>query len=194
MARLPLLALAVALLAGCGTQEPVTKTIPGDFLGYKLVQLPRGYGVRCPAAMRARHSGSGDGASMVVNESGVQLVTAALQFSDAGGAQRAYAATISPQTRQCYADGFVAELVRKYGVHVRRVGTGPSKVASQVGDERSGTRVSVVVAGRRRDVTVSADTAAIRIGSELSLDQVIDLTALGSRVRAPDPRLAEAVS
>jgi hypothetical protein len=194
MARFALLVLAVVLFAGCGADKPVTKTIPGDFLGYKLVQLPRGYGVKCAAAMRARHGGSGDGASMVVNGSGVQLVTAALRFSDAGGARRAYAATISPRTRQCYAAGFVAELVRKYGVKVRRVSTAPSKVASQVGDERSGTRVSVVVAGRRRDVTVSADTAAIRIGSALSIDEAIDLTALGSRVRAPDPGLAEAIS
>jgi hypothetical protein len=61
--------------------------------------------------MRARHDGSGDGASMVVNEGGVQLVTAALRFSDA-----------------------------------------------------------------------------------LSINQVIDLTALGSRVRTPDPGLAEAIS
>jgi hypothetical protein len=194
MARLSLLALALALLAGCGAEKPVTKTIPGDFLGDKLVQLPRGYGVKCEAAMRARHDGSGDGASMLVNEGGVQLVTAALRFSDAGGAQRAYAATISPQTQRCYAAGFAAELSRRYRVKVRRVGTEPSKVTSDIGDEHAGTRVNVVVAGRHGDVTVSADTTAVRLESELSIDQVIDLGALGTRVRVPDPGLAEAVS
>jgi hypothetical protein len=144
--------------------------------------------------MRARHSGSGDGASMVVNESGVQLVVSALRFSDAGEAQRAYAASISPQTRECYADGFAAELIRRYGVKVRRVHTGPSSIASKIGEVHDATRVSVVVAARHGDVTVSAETTAVRIGSALSIDQIIDLTALGSRNRAPDPGLAAAIS
>jgi hypothetical protein len=46
----------------------------------------------------------------------------------------------------------------------------------------------------RFSLVASADTAAIRIGSALSINQVIDLTALGSRVRTPDPGLAEAIS
>jgi hypothetical protein len=184
---------AAVMLAGCGAQKPVTRTVPGLTFG-KLVELPRGYGVKCPAAMQARHSGSGNGASMLVNSAGVQLVTAALRFSDAGAAQRAYAASISPQTQRCYADGFVAELIRRYDVKVRRVQTRPWKVDSRIGDERSGTRVSVVIAGGRRDVTVSAASAAIRIGSALSIEQSIDLTALGSRAGAPDLRLVAALS
>jgi hypothetical protein len=61
MTRSSILAFTAAavMLAGCGEQKPVTRTVPGDFLGYKLAELPRGYGVKCPAAMQARHSGSG---------------------------------------------------------------------------------------------------------------------------------------
>jgi hypothetical protein len=141
--------------------------------------------------MRVRHSGSGDGASMLLGFTGVQLVTAALRFYDAGAARRAYAASTSAETQRCYADGFAAELVRRFHVTVRRVRSGPSPVGSQVGDEQSGTRVSVVIATGRRDVTVSADSIAIRIGSELSVSQVIDISALG---RAPDLQLAAALS
>ena len=196
MTRISILALAAAvvLLAGCSAHKPVIRTVPGDFLGEKLAQLPRGYGIWCAAAMQARHSGSGAGASTLFNAAGLQLVAAALRFADAGAAQTAYAATISPQTRQCYADGFVAELVRRYGVKVRRVETGPSQVASRIGDERSGSRVTVVIALRGRDVRVFADSSAIRIGSALSISQVIDLTALGSSAREPDLELAQALS
>ena len=187
-------AAAVALTAGCGAQKPVTRTIPGDFLGYKLVQLPRGYGIKCPSAMQARQRGSGEGASMLVDADGVQLVTAALRFDDAAAAGRAYAASISPEAQRCFADGFVAELTRRYGVKVRRVRTGPANVDPQIGDERSATRVSVVIAAGRREATLSVDSTAVRIGSALSIDQAIDVTALGRRGGEPDLQLAAAVS
>jgi hypothetical protein len=185
---------AVVLLAGCGAQKPVIRDVPGDFLGNKLAQLPRGYGIRCAAAMQARHSGSGDGASTLFNRAGLQLVTSALRFRDAGTAQLAYAESISPQTQRCYADGFVTELVRRYGVNVRSVSTGPSKIASRLGDQRSGSRVTVVIAAGGRDVRVFADSSSSRIGSALSINQVIDLTALGDLARAPDLQLAQALS
>jgi hypothetical protein len=192
-ASLPACAAALLLLAGCGAQKPVTRDIPGDFLGYKLADLPHGYGIKCPAAMQVRHKGAGDGASTMFNAAGVQLVSGALRFSDAGAAQWAYAATISPQARRCYADGFAAELVRRYHVKVRRVQTGPAKVGSAAGDERSASRVSVVIAAGRGDLTVFADSSAIRSGSALSINQVIDLTALGRAAGAPDLGLAQAL-
>jgi hypothetical protein len=56
MTRSSILAFTAAavMLAGCGEQKPVTRTVPGDFLGDKLAELPRGYGVKCPAAMLGR--------------------------------------------------------------------------------------------------------------------------------------------
>ncbi len=194
--RLFALVAAAAVLAGCGAQKPVEHSIPGDFLGFRRFDLPRGYGVRCADAMQARHGGSGDGATVVVNGDGVQLLTAALRFSDADAAERAYAASISPRARRCYADGFAAELTRRYRVSVRRVETQPWEV-DPIGDERAGTRVTVVLAGRRGDVTVHADTAVIRTGSALSFDQAIDISAaLEGRARAgaPDLQLVAALS
>src|ERR1700742_2050802 len=178
-ASIPAGIAALALLTACSAQKPVVRSVPGDFLGQKLAQLPRGYGIRCPAAMQARHGGAGDGAATLFDPAGRQLVTAALRFRDPGAAQRAGAAPISPEARRCYADGFVAELVRRYGVKVRRVETGPPQLTARLGDAHAGSRVSVVVAGERGDVTVTADSSAIRIGSALSLDQVIDVSALG---------------
>jgi hypothetical protein len=186
MRLLPL--AAVAVLAGCGAQQPVEHRIPGDFTGFdRSFDLPRGYGVRCAAAMSARRSGDGSGVTVLVNRAGIELATAALRFEDAGGARRAYAATISPRSRRCYADGFVAELVRRYHVRVRRVKIGPWHV-DPIGDERAGTRVTVMLAG---GVTVQADTAAIRTGSALSLEQSIDISAAAL---APDLKLVEALS
>jgi hypothetical protein len=183
-----LLAL-IAVLAGCGAQKPVEHKVAGDFTGFdRRFDLPRGYGVRCDAAMRARRSGEGDGATVLVNRDGVQLLTAALRFSDDAAAARAYAASLSAQAGRCYADGFVAELVRRFRVRVVRVKTGPWKV-DPIGDERAGTRVTVVLAG---NVTLHADTAVIRTGSALSLEQAIDISAL--RRPALDLRLVEALS
>jgi hypothetical protein len=194
MTRVSILACAAAamMLAGCGAQEPVARPLPKGFLGQKLAHLPRGYGIKCEAAMQARKSGSG-GAATLINFDGVQQMTSALEFSDVDVARRAYAASISPQTQQCYAEGFGAELVRRYGVKVRRVRTAPWEMDSTVGDERSGTRVSFVIAVGRRDVTVTAESAVVRTGSTLGLNQFIDTTALGRREGTPDLRLAQAL-
>jgi hypothetical protein len=188
--RLFALAAAAAVLAGCGAQKPVEQKVPGGaFSGFsRLFNLPRGYGVRCADAMHARHSGDG-GSAVLVNGDGVQLMTAALRFSDDDAAKRAYAASISPGARDCYARGFVAELVDRYGVHVERVNQGPWKV-DRIGDERSGTRVTVVLQG---NVTVHADTAVVRTGSALSLDQAIDISAARPH-GDPDLKLVEALS
>jgi hypothetical protein len=184
--RLFALAAAVAVLAGCGAQKPVEHKVPGGIGGFsRLFDLPRGYGVRCADAMQARHDGDGDGVSVLVNGDGVQLATAALRFSSTAAAGRAYAASISPRAQRCYADGFVAELAHRYHVHVRRVRTRPWHV-DPIGDERSGTRVSVDLGGR----VVHADTAVIRTGSALSFDQEIDVSALGGT----DLKLVEALS
>jgi hypothetical protein len=187
--RLLALALAAAALAGCGAQKPVEHRVPGGaFSGFsRLFNLPRGYGVRCADAMHARHSGDGDGAAVLVNGDGVQLVTAALRFSDDDAARQAYAATIDPRSRRCYADGFAAELAHRYRVRVRSVRTGPWHV-DKLGDEQAGTRVTVVLAG---NITVHADTAAIRIGSAFYFDQEIDISAAA---QAPDLKLVEALS
>src|SRR3954447_8582263 len=143
MTRVSMLGCAVAavLLVGCGAREPVARPLPKGFFGQGLAQLRRGYGIRCPAAMQARHSGSG-GAATLINVDGVQQMTSALEFADSDAARRACAASISAQTQRCYVDGFGADLVRRYGVKVRRVRTAPWKVDPTVGDERSGTRVS----------------------------------------------------
>src|SRR3954470_21786579 len=143
--------------------------------------------------MRARHSGSG-GAATLINFDGVQQMTSALEFSDADAARRAYAASISSQTQRCYADGVGAELVRRYGVKVLRVRTAPWKLDPTVGDERLGTRVSLVIAVGRRHVTVTVESAVVRIGSTLSISQFIDTTGLGQQEGAPDLRLAQALS
>jgi len=187
MRRLALV-VVVAALAGCGAQKPVEHKIPGDFQGYTRWDLPRGYGIRCADAMSARRGGDGDGASVIVNRGGVQLLTAALRFSDTAAAGRAYAASVSARASRCYADGFAAELARRYRVHVLSVKTAPWHV-DPIGDERSGTRVTVGLAGQ---VTVHADTAVIRTGSALSFDQAIDITGLERP--APDLRLVEALS
>jgi hypothetical protein len=182
------LALAVAaVLAGCGAaQTPVEHKVPGGIAGWdRLFNLPRGYGIRCAEAMSARRSGDGDGAAVLVNRGGIELATAALRFSDDEAARRAYAATIN--ARRCYANGFVAELVRHYRVRVHSVETKPWR-ADRVGDEQDGTRVTVVLAG---NVTVHADTAAIRTGSALYLEQSVDISALA---KAPDLELVEALS
>src|SRR6187397_428376 len=101
--RLLALATAAVALAGCGAaQQPVEHKIPNDAAGSdRLFSLPRGYGVRCAAAMSARRSGDGDGVSVLVSRSGTELATAALRFSDDDAARQAYAATISPQSRRC---------------------------------------------------------------------------------------------
>jgi hypothetical protein len=194
MTRVWMLACAVAavMLAGCGAQEPVARPLPDGFLGQKLAQLPRGYGIKCHAAMQSRHSGSG-GAATLINFDGVQQMTSALEFSDSDAARRAYAASTSAQTRQCYVDGFGAELARRYGAKVRRVRTAPWKIDPTVGDERSGTRVSLVIADGRRDVTVTVESAVVRIGATLSINQFIDTTRLGRREGTPDLRLAQAL-
>jgi hypothetical protein len=195
MTRVSMLACAIAavILAGCGAREPVARPLPKGFLGQKLAQLPRGYGIKCDAAMKARHSGSG-GAATLINFDGVQQMTSALEFSDSDAARRAYTASISSQTQQCYVDGFGAELVRRYGVKVRRVRTAPWKLDPTVGDERSGTRVSLVITVGRRDVTVTVESAVVRTGSTLSINQFIDTTGLGRREGTPDLRLAQALS
>src|SRR3954451_23554579 len=206
--RLIALAAAAAVLAGCAAQKPVEHKVPGGaFTGFnRLFDLPRGYGVRCADAMHARRSGdgaggpvawhprrSGDGgAAVLVNVDGVQLGTAALRFADDAAAERAYVASISPQARRCYADGFVGELVRRYGVRVRRVRTGPWKVDA-IGDERDGSRVTVVLAGAHGDVTVHAQLAVVRIGSAVSLAQEIDISA-ARPPGAPDLRLVQALA
>jgi hypothetical protein len=192
--RLLALAAAAAVLAGCGAvQKPVEHKVPGGaFSGFnRLFDLPRGYGVRCADAMHARRSGDG-GAATLVNVEGVQLVTSALRFSDDAGAERAYVASISPQARRCYADGFAAELARRYRVRVLRVGTKPWKI-DPIGDERDNARASVVLAGAHGDVTVQADTAVIRIGSALYVNQAIDISAASPR-GAPDLRLVQALA
>lgn len=189
--RLLALAAAAAVLAGCGAaQKPVEHKVPGGgFTGFtRLFDLPRGYGVRCADAMHARRGGDG-GAATLVSVDGVQLVTAALRFDDDAGAERAYAASVSPQVRRCYADGFAAELVRRYHVRVRHVQVGPSHV-DRLGDEQAGARVTVVLAG---DVTVHADTAVIRRGSALYLEQAIDISAARPR-GAPDLQLVAALA
>ena len=182
------LAAAAAVLAGCGAQTPVEHKIPNAIGGFgRLFDLPRGYGVRCAEAMSARRSGDGNGVSVLVNGGGVQLATAALRFDDAGAAKRAYAASIGPRAQRCYANGFAAELARRYRVRVRRVETKPWHV-DRIGDEQSGTRVVVSLAG---GATVHADTAVVRTGSALSFDQAIDISAAA---RAPDLRLVAALS
>jgi len=190
--RLLAVATAAVALAGCGAaQQPVEHKIPNDAAGSdRLFSLPRGYGVRCAAAMSARRGGDGDGVSVLVSRSGTELATAALRFSDDDAARQAYAATMSPQSRRCYADGFAAELARRYRVHVRSVRTEPQRVDG-VGDDRAGARVTVMLTGPRGDVTAEADTAVIRLGSVLSLNQSIDVTAAHP---APDLRLVEAIS
>jgi hypothetical protein len=186
--RLLVLAAAAAALAGCGAQEPVEHKVSGDFTGFsRLFDLPRGYGVHCAEAMSARRGGDGSGASVLVNGAGVQLATAALRFDDAAAAHRAYAASIGPQAQRCYAAGFAAELARRYRVRVRRVDTKPWHV-DRIGDEQSGTRVVVSLAG---GASVHADTALIRTGSALSFEQSIDISAAA---RAPDLRLVAALS
>jgi hypothetical protein len=187
------LVAAAVVLAGCAVQKPVEHKVPGGaFTGFsRLFDLPRGYGVRCADAMHARRDGDG-GSAVLVNGDGVQLVTAALRFSGTGAAQRAYAASISRQARSCYADGFVAELVHRYRVRVRRVQIGPWKV-DPIGDERHGTRVTVVLAGADGDIAVHADTAVIRTGSALYFDQDIDISPARPR-GAPDLRLVEALA
>jgi len=191
--RLIALAAAAAVLAGCAAQKPVEHKVPGGaFTGFnRLFDLPRGYGVRCADAMHARRSGDG-GAAVLVNVDGVQLGTAALRFADDAAAERAYVASISPQARRCYADGFVGELVRRYGVRVRRVRTGPWKVDA-IGDERDGSRVTVVLAGAHGDVTVHAQVAVVRIGSAVSVAQEIDISAARPH-GAPDLRLVQALA
>ncbi len=186
------LATAAVALAGCGAaQQPVEHKIPDAVAGSdRLFSLPRGYGVRCAAAMSARRSGDGEGVSVLVGRGGTELATAALRFSDDDAARQAYAATISPQSRRCYADGFAAELAHRYRVHVRSVQTRPQRVDG-VGDERAGTHVTVMLTGPRGDVTANADTAVIRLGSVLSLNQSIDVSAPHP---APDLRLVEALS
>jgi hypothetical protein len=192
MRPLALAAAAAVVLAGCGgTQKPVEHKIPNGIVGYdKLVNLPRGYGIRCAGAMSARRSGNGEGVAVLVNRGGIELATAALTFSDDDAARRAYAATLSPQSRRCYADGFVAELARHYRVHVRSVRTAPRQVDG-AGDEHAGTRVTVILAGPRGDVTVNADTLVFRLGSTLSFNQSIDVSAADL---APDLQLVEALS
>lgn len=192
--RLLALAAAAAVLAGCGAaQKPVEHKVPGGaFSGFtRLFDLPRGYGVRCADAMHARRSGDG-GAATLVSVDGVQLVTSALRFSDDAGAERAYVASISPRARRCYADGFAAELKRRYRVRVLRVETKPWKV-DPIGDERDNARASVVLAGAGGDVTVQADTAVIRVGSALYVNQTIDISAASPR-GAPDLRLVQALA
>jgi hypothetical protein len=191
--RLLAFVAAAVVLAGCGVQKPVEHKVPGGaFTGFsRLFDLPRGYGVRCADAMHARRGGDG-GSAVLVNGDGVQLVTAALRFSDTGAARRAYAASIGTRARSCYADGFAAELVRRYRVRVRRVQIGPWKV-DPIGDERHGTRVTVVLAGADGDITVHADTAVIRTGSALYFDQDIDISPARPR-GAPDLRLVEALA
>src|SRR5262245_33560659 len=170
MHLLVLAAVAVAF-AGCGAAgKPVEHKVPGGIAGFdRLFNLPRGYGVKCPAAMSARRGGDGDGVAVLVNRGGIELATAALRFTGDEAARRADAAAHG--ARLCYANGFVAELVRRYRVHVHSVETRPWHV-DRLGDEQAGTRVTVVLAG---NVTVHADTAAIRTGSALSFEQSIDI-------------------
>jgi hypothetical protein len=52
----------------------------------------------------------------------------------------------------------------------------------------------LVIAVGRRDVTVTVESAVVRIGSTLSINQFIDTTGLGRREGAPDLRLAQALS
>jgi hypothetical protein len=192
--RLFALLTSAVVLAGCGAAKtPVEHKVPGGaFTGFtRLFDLPRGYGVRCADAMHARRSGDG-GAATLVSDEGVQLVTAALRFSDVSGAERAYAASISPQARRCYADGFAAELERRYRVRVRRVETKPWKI-DPIGDERDNARASIVLAGADGDVTVYGDTAVVRIGSALYVNQTIDISAAHPR-GAPDLRLVQALA
>ena len=189
--RLLALATAAVVLAGCGAEKPVEHKVPNDIAGFdRVFSLPRGYGVRCAAAMSARRRGDGEGVSVLVSRGGTELATAALRFSDDDAARQAYAATISPQSRRCYADGFASELAHRYRAHVRSVQTKPQRVDG-VGDERAGTRVTVILAGPRGDVTANADTAVIRLGSVLSLNQSIDVSAAHP---APDLKLVEALS
>jgi hypothetical protein len=182
-----LVVAAVVVLAGCGAaQKPVEHKVPGGITGFdRLFNLPRGYGVRCAEAMSARRGGDGDGVAVLVNHDWIELATAALRFSDTAGARRAYTAAVNAAARVCYANGFVAELVRRYHVHVHRVETRPWHV-DKLGDEQAGTRVTVDVGGR----VVHADTAVIRTGSALSFDQSIDVSALGGT----DLKLVEALS
>jgi hypothetical protein len=112
-------------------------------------------------------------------------VTVVLRFADAESARRAYAATVSPQAQRCYAEGVAAELVRRYGIKVRRVQTRPVKVDSTTSDEESRSRLSIVVAAGRHDVTVSVESTTGRFGSVLSINQDIDMFALGRRGLAP---------
>jgi hypothetical protein len=182
-ASLSTLSAALAVLAGCGAHTPAVHSIPGSPSG-KLVDLPLNSGIKCPAAMRARSSGTGD-AGMWASTDGLQLVTVALRFADAESARRAYAATVSPQAQRCYAEGVAAELVRRYGIKVRRVQTRPVKVDSTTSDEESRSRLSIVVAAGRHDVTVSVESTTARFGSVLSINQDIDMFALGRRGLAP---------
>jgi hypothetical protein len=173
----------LAVLTGCGAQEPVVHSIAGSRTG-KVVDLPLDYGIKCPEAMRARSGGTG-GAGMWADTDGVQLVIASLRFADAESARRAYAATVSPQAQRCYAEGVVAELVRRYGIKVRRVQTRPVKVGAKTSDEETRSRLSIVVATGRRDVTVSVESTTARFGSLLAINEDIDMYALGRRGLAP---------
>jgi hypothetical protein len=89
---------------------------------------------------------------------------------------RAYAATVSPQAQRCYAKGVAAELVRRYGIKVRRVQTRPAKFDPTTSDEESRSRLSLVVSAGGHDVTVSVESSTVRSGSVLGINQ--DLVVL----------------
>jgi hypothetical protein len=58
-------------------------------------------------------------------------------------------------------------------------------VDSTTSDEESRSRLSIVVAAGRHDVTVSVESTTGRFGSVLSINQDIDMFALGRRGLAP---------
>jgi hypothetical protein len=180
------LSATLVMLAGCGSQGPVVHSIEGSSTG-KLVDVPLGYGIKCPAAMLARGSGSeGTGvAGIWASTDGVQLASAVLRFGDVESARRAYAASVSPQTQRCYAQGVTAELVRQYGIKVRRAQTRPVQFDSTTNDEESRSRLSIVVAVGGHDVTVSIESSTVRTDTTLGLNEDIDMTALGRRGLAP---------
>jgi hypothetical protein len=137
---------ALVVLAGCGASSPV---VPERLAPGTVMQLPRDYGIKCPAAMLARRGGVG-GSGIWTDADGGGLTIGALRFPDEESARRAYAATVSPQAQRCYADGVAAALAQHWGVKVRRMQTRPSKRDGPTTGETTNTPLSVVVAAERR--------------------------------------------